>query len=124
MHLKPWRRLDTDLKHDNQTWQDAFASFMQDNPDARYIASNAQYYHDSRAGLHKQSHEIRAQDNSDELDPPIIDDDHFVADRAIPTVDAVANILAAKTSWREELNARNVIDVAKKLNIFEDDVQN
>ena len=51
MLLKPWRNLQTDLKHPSQTWEEAFNAFCAvASPRDLHIISNIQYFHKCEAG--------------------------------------------------------------------------
>lgn len=46
--FKPWRRIQHDLKHPSQTWQQAWDSFLQQAPNwVRGVVDNIQYYYES-----------------------------------------------------------------------------
>jgi len=49
--LKPWRNLQTDLKHPSQTWEEAFSAFCAvASPRDLRIISNIQYFHKCKDG--------------------------------------------------------------------------
>ena len=56
MLLKPWRRLEKDLKQPTEGWEGAFADFISTaSTQTKQILSGIQYYHECRASATRHS---------------------------------------------------------------------
>jgi len=126
--LKPWRNLQTDLKHPSQTWEEAFSVFCAvASPRDLRIISNIQYFHKCEDGAKREGFKLTTTQISasgdmppgeleldeDVLHPGGLYDKEFMED-------GLAYLIASKKSWREELHGRLAIEAAKEGHIFSD----
>lgn len=127
MLLKPWRNLRSDLKREDQTWQDAFSDFMATaSEDDKYVVSGAQYFHECALAAEAErqdedpAEDARRRDTSQDM----FDDgngDPDTADLLSPTEyteESLAALKAAQTNLAEKLHALHAIEVAKSAGFF------
>ena len=123
MLLKPWRRLETNLKSPTQTWELAFELFLSTAPQrVSHILSGIQYFHEHQSSAKQQSScqapSTRIEDTgSGELD---LEEDHDPARRAGGplTEDGLAQLIALQIPWREKLHGRLAVETARLAKIF------
>jgi len=69
--LKPWRNLQTDLKHPSQTWEEAFSAFCAvASPRDLRIISNIQYFHKCEDGAKREGFKLTTTQISASGDMP------------------------------------------------------
>ncbi|THG97985.1 hypothetical protein EW026_g4135 [Hermanssonia centrifuga] len=127
--LKPWRDPLKDLKHQSQTWIDAFEAFMLDSSDkVRRIVDNIEYPHECRlaADLARESESNIPVDDVveagvmlgvDELSLGEDTDTRNVGGETI-TEESITAIYENLTPRSELNHARQAIEIAKGLRIF------
>ena len=125
MLLKPWRNLGTDLKEDDQTWEDAFSQFMdhtsQRNQD---IVSNIQYYHECRTASDDEHRDFNRSDGQpdvmsdtdDDEDEDLSQTDMVSASHTMDETDNTAMLSLA--SLAEQAHGRLAIEIAEEARIF------
>lgn len=128
MLLKPWRNIATDLKRQQQSWEEAFGDLCC-NADERtkYAISGIQHYHEcSEAARHRNSHEelladdiMEASANEGELNDEDLPMSSVDGD---PTAEGLKANVAALTSVQERIHAQLAMEHAKQAQIFEDSV--
>ena len=123
--LKPWRNLQTDLKHPSQMWEEAFNAFCAvASPRDLRVISNIQYFHKCEAGAkHKGFKPTTTQIAPGDVPPGELELDedilHCKHDEEFME-DGLAYLIASKKSWREELHGRLAIEAAKEGCVFSD----
>ena len=123
MLLKPWRRLETDLKFPNESWQTALDRFLQTNPASITLLSNIQYYHDARISADDVSAANKdsrtATSSYDDISDSLADDVSSLANIA-PFMEPNHSQTSSETSnWREEYFAHTAVESARAVNIFD-----
>jgi len=110
--LKPWRNLQTDLKHPSQTWEEAFSAFCAVAlPRDLCIISNIQYFHTCEDGAKHEGFKLTTTQisASGDIPPGELELDEDVLHPGGPydkefTEDGLVYLIASKKSWREELH--------------------
>lgn len=127
MLLKPWRNLQSDLKNANESWTDAFKTFLTtSSPEVKAIISGIQYLHDCDAAV-RDDQEARSTDNRNictaehnnredfEVDGEV---DILMHSEEISTEQDLDAVIRAQVSIDEELHGRLAIEYAKRARIF------
>ncbi|THG93633.1 hypothetical protein EW026_g7654 [Hermanssonia centrifuga] len=125
MLLKPWRNLQEDLKHADQTWLEAFTEFVASAPEnVHRVISGVQYHHDCRTAARNDKHnEALPMDDSEgtrhEVDDTELGDGVLEPDVVI-TEDVVSRLQNAQISPGEMNHALHAIEIAKSAKVFSD----
>ena len=132
--LKPWRQVETDLKHPDQTWEEAFQIFSaekdREGKKISHILAGIQYFHDCETSaaaeveegtrncepeLHQN--EFQTLGDEDEMD---IDHNNEPVESKL-TLEGLEDIIASQTPINETLHARFAIEIARRSKIFSND---
>ena len=124
MLLKPWRRLETDLKSSTESWYSAYTRFLRDNPSFKFLLSNIQYYHDARIIPDDVANAYPSGDfdhnpHDGDLSEPFVDDVNSLANAALINDPSNSKTLSDISSWREDLFAHSAVETARASNIFD-----
>jgi hypothetical protein len=110
--LKPWRKLSTDLKQDEETWEEAFINFSQTTTAKnRRIISNIQYFHacETAAEKSRESEAVNAEALYDEgTNAPEGDQskDEDIEEELNITEEDIENAENKQESWRDVLHGQ------------------
>ena len=126
--LKPWRNPVDDLKHPDETWNEAFSKFFcSASKKTKDLISGIQYFYESRAAADDERERVAEENeipnnirqttrNDDEEDCHLPEDVEEVF-----TEDGLAKLMASQIPLREELHGRHAVEVAKFAKIFVND---
>ena len=121
MLLKPWRKIETDLKKASESWELAFDAFLQTVPvHIHNILSGIQYYHQCRSSAMQQ-----AQENVDIL-KSINDLENMVENAGPPqkpqvlTEENLLALQASRENTMEDVHAFTAIESARMGKVFEE----
>ncbi|CAK5270204.1 unnamed protein product [Mycena citricolor] len=124
MLLKPWRKLEDDLKTNSQSWQEAFAAFLESAPERTCdLLANIQFYHSCQsAALASQDDDLDDEDvtydqlPTNESNFESFDED---ADQVAITQNRIKALLESQTSNRESAHGRMAIEIARLVKLFD-----
>ena len=124
MLLKPWRRLEKDLKQPTESWEGAFADFIsRASTQTKQILSGIQYYHKCRASAtwHSLSPEMAQALETVETAPDTMVDEEEGSQSLHTTVteELLAELEASQPTTREEWHGLMAIEAAKVAKIFD-----
>jgi hypothetical protein len=124
--LKPWRDIATDLKHDNESWEDALTRFKSTSSKKILdVMENTQYFHECQK-VADRDREYQIPDdevvdggngieNAYELgEDGIYDEDDEYTEAGL------ARLMAEEYPLREELHGQMGVELAKRAHILED----
>lgn len=125
MLLKPWRRLETNLKLPVATWEATFADFLSTaSAHTSKILSGIQYFHDCHASAMR--HSMRAE-MVQALEGMEVHPDEVMEDRRqqggmqmILTEETLTDLVAAHETTQEEWHGLLAIEAAKLAKIFDE----
>ena len=127
MLLKPWCNIVTDLKNPEQTWKEAFHTFVNEpsSQEKRVndILSGIQYFHDceSSSDLDQHLRDGRGQSGAlDTIEEGLADELHEQFEVGL-TEEALQDAIAAQTPINEALHAHFAIEIARQAKIFKND---
>lgn len=125
--LKPWRNVQDDLKQRDETWEEAFDHFMTNaSASDRDVIVGIQYYYACRSAAEQERRKedgpgvlprpghLDEDDDLDMMDP----DDTSSEERVTVTEESLAELKAAKVSWREVEHGWLAVQCAKNAAIF------
>jgi len=117
--LKPWRDVKTDLKLNNQSWDEAFHQFVANHTKREkieFVLSGIQFFHEcnSTARDDRNSHDTDDVDDHD-LDCERDDESN---EELQNTQDSIDQIRDAQLGWPERQYAQGAVDVARLCGIF------
>jgi hypothetical protein len=127
--LKPWRRIEDDLKHPNETWEQAFQSFSNAAPPKTHdVMSNIQYYYEcQRSAAESRDTDIyaaveEAEENSrgDEWDEEVEDVDGDGQGAQVLTEEGLLHLQQSMKPVREVNHGIMAVMHAKHAHIFDD----
>ena len=124
MLLKPWRKVDNDLKKTSQTWEAAFDEFITGaSKETINILSGIQYYHQSRWSAMRQqdaatgaSHTTVAMEEIESTDI----DHRPIPSQKVLTDEGLQALESSEQMTMEELHAFAAIESARKAKVFEE----
>lgn len=120
MLLKPWRKLQTDLKSPSESWAGAFETFRASAaPRARRALSGIQYFHECESAANVD--DSGPYPNQPAPDAQILDDeagtDHIPRSQEF-SEEGLALLKAENTPLREQIHGHMAIEVAKLVGVF------
>ncbi len=122
MLLKPWRNISQDLKAKDETWRNAFTSFInKSSAEGEAIVSGIGYLHDCELAAKNdqdidkiqltENTRVRHEDCEDELIP-------VEASTSNISEEALDAIIRCQVSTVEEIHGRLAIEIARHAKIF------
>ncbi|KAJ3511695.1 hypothetical protein NLJ89_g3948 [Agrocybe chaxingu] len=129
MLLRPWRKLQLDLKGPDETWEDALRAFLE-TPDARSkglhnIVENIQYFHDCETSAtenHRDTSETEGRTQEFDIEEEPVDEAPAPSLTSASITQAHVDEAIESQTPRNELNhARHAITVAQHARIFQAD---
>ena len=141
MLLKPWRVLEKDLKSSNETWSDAFDSFMASSEGrsrrTHDIIAGIQYFYDCESaasvdeGDKQMSEDIRERENGPEYHFGAEEDIDNLANEDNPedmrdeafTSEGLEDLIISQTPINEAIHAHFAIELARRAHVFTGDEQ-
>jgi hypothetical protein len=128
--LKPWRILKTDLKGDDETWEDAFDKFIHTDYDRfSRTTSNVQYYHQCQTAAARDTGDKPAPDAERFQDEMAMDEEAnefdlgegFLDSNEDMTEEGLQEVIDSQTSVQEYMHGRMAVETAKYRGVFGDD---
>lgn len=122
--LKPWRNVKTDLKHNNQTWEEAFHEFVANHMKRKkieFVLSGIQFFHDCNSAARNDRNADDTAGIDHELDAERDDERN---EELQNTQDSIDQIRDAQLGWPERQYAQGAIDVARLCGIIRNESDN
>ena len=125
MLLKPWRKIETDLKQPTQNWEAALAKFLETAPaNINDILSGIQYYHQCRSSAMRQAQE-KAIDENDMLglmgnDEGINENAGALRGEKVATEEDLQLLQSSNEITMEDMHAFTAIENARMGKVFEE----
>ena len=127
MLLKPWRDLSTDLKGEDESWEEAFNRFIQTNQNRfSRILSNVQYYHQCQSAAAKAQEEgaegvERYQEGVEMEEANEFDlGEGFLDESEGLTEEGLQDAIDSQISVKEYMHGHFAVEIAKHMHIFSD----
>jgi len=117
MLLKLWRSLEMDLKHAQETWDEAFTKFSNNAPkDIRNLVSNIQYFHECKTAAHLSA----------EVQMEHVTHESIEMEEDIPRTEVIPNdnsqaVAMTEILTREDIHAQLAVEKAKQARVFDDE---
>ncbi|THH04463.1 hypothetical protein EW146_g10168 [Bondarzewia mesenterica] len=116
--LKPWRKLEQDLKTSNETWEAAFNQFVMNACAAtKRRMEGFQYFHECASAAQKKAH-VDNQKRTTVEDDSDLEEDDDAGTEEIMTEEGLAALMDDQTNPREKVYAHVALSHAVRAGIF------